>query len=84
MIQTAADLRSFVERRLLEMRSCPHMWAWTKEGFAMQVSLLVEIVSDADPSRFIQQIFPQGTSGSERLDDTWACEVIDVACVELR
>jgi len=55
------------------------MWAWTKEAFAAQVTLLVEFASDVawDPVQCVQKIFPQGTTGSEHLDDVWAHGVID-------
>jgi hypothetical protein len=85
-IQCHADVRAFVERRLGEMLDRPKMWAWTKEAYAAQVTLLVEFASDAtwDPKRFMQGLFPGNTTGSEHLDDAWVRAVVEAARQELR
>ena len=74
-----------MEQRLGEMCDRPRMWAWTKEAFAAQVTLLVEFASDAawDPKRFMQRLFSGNSAGIEPIDDVWVLSVILAARQEL-
>ena len=84
------DLRCFVDDRLTAMYARPGMWAGSKEAFALQVTLLVEIASRLDcqqPAKahaLLQKFFPGASSvPSEQIDDTWARAVIEIARKEL-
>lgn len=78
-------LRSFVDERLSAMHARPHMWATSKEGFVLQVALLVEVVSsDFSCAQLLSKFFP-GTNAvpKEGFDDAWARSIVDVARKEL-
>jgi len=81
------DLRQFVEDRLTAMHARPGMWAGSKEAFALQVLLLVEIVSkdDFDKRRLLRKFFPgTNTVANEPIEDGWARHVVDTAREELQ
>jgi hypothetical protein len=84
------DLRQFVEERLTAMHARPHMWAWTKEGFALQVALLVEVLAgeDFESQHLLGKLFPENKEGvvpsaSGSFDDAWAHGVVEIARQEL-
>lgn len=79
------DLRQFVDDRLVAMHARPGMWAGSKEAFALQVALLVEIVSeDFECQRLLKKFFPGSNSiPSEQLDDAWARGIVEIARKEL-
>lgn len=75
------DLRQFVDDRLTAMHARPGMWAGSKEAFALQVVLLVEIVSENfECRRLLAKFFP-GTNrvSSDPLDDAWARGIVEIA-----
>lgn len=88
-----ARLRRFVDRRLTAMHARPSMWAGSKEAFALQVALLIEIASEdfdcQQPVKhsshaLLQKFFPGRNSvPSEPIDDAWARDVIEIARKEL-
>lgn len=87
-------MKEFVVQRLEHMAETPHMWAVTKEGYALQVLLLLEIL-EAESGKTLrsgalsalQKLHPSGNFckrvGSEilgeRLDDAFAAEVMRIA-----
>ena len=84
------DLRQFVEERLDAMHARPRMWAWTKEGFALQVVLLVEVLAGEDfkGQHLLGKMFPENKNGdvasaSGSFDDAWAHGVVEIARQEL-
>ena len=80
------DPRQFVDDRLVAMHAHPGMWSGSKEAFALQVMLLVEIVSDDnfEGQRLLKKFFP-GTNGvtNEPIDDEWARRAVEIARKEL-
>ena len=79
------DLRRFVDERLTAMHARPGMWGGTNQAFALQLLLLVEIVSeDFSCPRLLGKLFP-GTNvvSNEVLDDAWARNAVDIARGEL-
>ena len=78
-------LRPFVDERLCAMHARPKMWAGNKESFALQVALLVEVVSsDFSCAQLLSKFFP-GTNAvpTEDFDDAWAHAIIEIARKEL-
>lgn len=79
-----SDLRKFVDDRLTAMHDRPHLWSWSKEAFALQVMLLVEIVSGDIKNRDLLSKFFQGTCVSnDHIDEAWARSVVEIARKEL-
>ena len=78
-------MRPFVDDRLSAMHARPGMWAYSKEAFALQVALLVEVVSnDFSCARLLSKFFP-GTNAvpKEGFDDAWARSIVEIARKEL-
>lgn len=79
------DLKQFVDSRLTAMHATPDMWAGSKESFALQVALLVEIATeDFEVHRLLKKFFP-GTNriSGDPFDDEWARNIIEIARKEL-
>ena len=79
------ELRQFVNERLTAMHLRPQMWAWSKEAFALQVTLLAEVMSkDYKSQRLLDKFFP-GTNRipNEAFDDAWAHRIVKIARDEL-
>lgn len=80
------DVLQFVRDRLGAMGDRPAMWASSREAFALQVVLLVDVAADeAVGSALFRTLFP-GTAStvlSEPLDDAWARHVVELARQEL-
>lgn len=80
------DLRQFVDERLSVMHARPRMWAGSKEAFALQLLLLVEIVAEEnfDCRSLLGKLFP-GTNAisNDPIDDAWARGAVEIARKEL-
>lgn len=76
------DLRAFVIARVTQMRTAPGMWAVTREGFGMQLAVLLEMATGLPAVTCTPIVF--GKDGAAvvitgRLRDEWArerCEVV--------
>lgn len=77
---------TFVVERLRALRRTPRMWAFTREAFAAQVALLLELV-DAPQHQVYKCFLTPGTNGAsvteftKEVDDTWAHALVDEAAV---
>jgi hypothetical protein len=82
------DPRQFVDARLTAMHARPRIWAWSKEAFALQIILLIEIALNFpeafDAQSLLQKFLPDTTvSSKDWVDDTWARSVIEIVRKEL-
>jgi hypothetical protein len=81
--------RQFVMERLNNMSEAPGMWAFTQEGFGLQVILLVEFaeldVGPSDKHALMKLVFgPGNTVSSLPLEDEWARAVVSRVVDHLR
>jgi hypothetical protein len=87
-------MKEFITERLEHMAETPHTWAVTKEGYVLQILLILEVLEAESGRRLrngalaaFQKIHPSGNFckrvGSEilgeRLDDAFAAEVMRIA-----
>lgn len=77
--------RAFAIDRLCALQRAPGMWAHTREAFAAQVALLLELL-DVDPRKLVQREFevPHTCAADPAklvapVDDLWARGFIDQA-----
>jgi len=78
-------VRKFVHDRLQGMKARPGMWAGTKEGFGLQLALLVDFYQlEREPgSKFpghivMRTIFGPGNAiPQEPVEDAWAAAAVD-------
>ena len=78
-------MRTFVADRLRVLRRTPQMWSYTREAFAAQVSVLLQLI-EVDDRPLHRKIFGiPGTSAADpdklmaRVDDAWAGVYVDEA-----
>jgi hypothetical protein len=77
--------RPFVIERLRALRRTPGMWAYTREAFAAQIWLLLELVGVEYRSLFEKTFKVPHTCAAdtaklaERLDDSWAQALVNEA-----
>src|SRR5262245_27965609 len=77
------DIRKWAEDRIHQMSLTPCMWAQTREGFAAQLYLLLEILGANKPWQEILPLFPMNgnivLTLADPLDDVFAGKLINAA-----